>query len=241
MRLYETGRINQTNEVRLQALGSQVEELERLREAVNFYQRALVRQQGAMKYAKKQHALIIQSLTHEFQCHQVTTQSLKHERTQVRDFIGFLDTLHLPRTTSLTEKSLDALWLERNDLQTQLEHQTTRSQCVKKELKNVQEELQNQTTKTKYLKQELEHVQKELDYEKFLVKRFSEHSGPENVSAKEEHMVLGSNSDEKADTPSEESSDENKGDVMIVEGSGDVKSSMLKSIEQRQQRKRRHS
>jgi hypothetical protein len=232
MRLYEAGQVNQTNEIRWREAGSHMEELGRLREAVNFYQRALTKQQGATEYEKKQHARTTQSLTHESQCHQVTAQSLEHERTQVRDFIGFLDSLELPKTKSTTETSVGALWLEKNDMKVDLERQAAR---------------------TKYLEQALDQAQEELEHKQLLVKELSckyerepevltSPTGvDENQNMKAETMLLESSGDEKPNTLLGESSEEEKGDTMLLESSGEEKASILKSFGKRQQRKRRHS
>ena len=231
MRLYEAGQVNQTNEIRWREVGGHIEELGRLREAVNFYQKALTKQQIATEHEKRLHALTVQSLTHESQCHQVTAQSLEHERTQVRDFIGFLDSLQLPKTKSTTETSVGALWLEKNDIKIDLEHQTA---------------------KTKYLEQALEQAQEELEHKQLLVKELSckYERGPEVLTSptgvdqdedmKAETMLLESSGDEKPDTLLVECSGEEKGDTMLLESSGEEKASMLKSIGKRQQRKRRH-
>lgn len=210
----------------------QAEELERLREAVNYYQRALARQQGATEYEKKQHARTAQSLTHESRCHQVTTQSLVHERTQVRDFIGFLDCLQLPKLKNSTEASVGELWLERKDIKADLEHQTTR---------------------TKFLEQTLEQVQKELEHKHLLLKELScnfesEQNDSTSPTGVDEHenmragtMLLDSNGDEEVHTLLGKSSDEQKGDAMLLGSSGEDKVAVPKSIGKRQQRKRRHS
>ncbi len=120
-----------------------MEELGRLREAVNFYQRALTKQQGATEYEKNQHARTAQSLTHESQCHQVTAQSLEHERTQIRDFIEFLDSLQLSKTKGTTETSVGALWLEKNGMKVDLERQAARMRYLEQALDQAREELEH--------------------------------------------------------------------------------------------------
>jgi len=109
MRLYEAGQINQINEICWREAKNYIKEFERLREVVNFYQRALTKQQEATKYKKKQHVRTIQSLIHESQCYQVIAQFLEHKRTQIRDFIDFLDSLELPKTKNTTETNVGAL------------------------------------------------------------------------------------------------------------------------------------
>ncbi len=231
MRLYEAGQISQTNEVRMRGMMDQAEELERLREAVNYYQRALARQQGATEYKKKQHARTAQSLTHESRCHQVTAQSLEHERTQVRDFIGFLDSLQLPKLKNSTKTSVGELWLERKNMKADLEHQAAR---------------------TKYLEQALEQVQEELEHKHLLLKELSCNFEPEQKDSTsprgmDEHenmragtMLLDSSGDEEVHTSLEKSSDKQKGDAVLLESSGEDKVAVPKSGK-RQQRKRRHS
>lgn len=232
MRLYETGQINQANELRLRAVESQTEEIERLREATNFYQRSLARQQGATEYEKNQHALTTQSLARESQCHQMTVQSLEHERAQVRDFIDFLDALHLPISKSPMETSVGALWLERNDMKAELE---------------------DHATKTRYLEQELEQAQEELEHKRLLLKNLSKDFGQdpqatnpskgkdEDMVEDEEIMSLGSGSDRKANTPSRDSSDEEGGNTMPPETSARAGLSAFRTAGKSQQRKRRHS
>lgn len=232
MRLYEAGQVNQTNEVRMRGMMDQAEELERLKEAVNYYQRALAGQQGATAYERKQHARTAQSLANESRCHRVTAQSLEHERTQVRDFIGFLDSLQLPKMKSSAETSVGELWLERKNMKVDLEHQAANTKYLEQALRQVQEELEHKHLLLKELSCNLEPEQKGSTSPKGV----DEH---ENMGA--QAMLLDSSGNEEVHTLLEKSSDEQKEDTLLLECSGEDEVVVLKSTGKRQQRKRRHS
>lgn len=223
MRLYEAGQINQTNEVCMREVKNQTEELERLREVVNFYQRALTRQQGAVEHEKKQHAWTAQSLTHESQRHQEIAQSLEHERNQVKSFIGFLDSLQLSKTKGPTETSIGELWQERIDMKVDLVYQVE---------------------KMKYLEQELEQAQADKHHLLMELSRRGESkskvtSPPTEVDECESmsaRIMFLDGSDEEEHTLLKKSGDKLQGDDMLMVNSDEEKVSVPK----RQLRKRRH-
>ena len=59
----------------------------------------------------------MQALNYESGCYKATERSLKQERTNIRDFISFLDILEVPRRPDLYDNTnIGIIWLERNGI-----------------------------------------------------------------------------------------------------------------------------
>ena len=123
---------------------TQSEEVAKLKETVSNYQRAFATQQEALESEKRERALVIQSLNHESSCHKATERSLEQERAHFRDFIGFLDTLEVPRRADLNDNaSIGTLWLERNGTKEILEQLEAKTKSLEQELHNTRDDLQH--------------------------------------------------------------------------------------------------
>ena len=123
---------------------TQNEEVAKLKETVSNYQRAFATQQEALESEKRERALVIQSLNHESSCHKATEGSLEQERAHFRDFIGFLDTLEIPRRADLNDNaSIGTIWLEGNDMKGKLEHSERKAKGLEQELRSTRDDLQH--------------------------------------------------------------------------------------------------
>ena len=89
----------------MRLFNTQSEEVAKLKEIVSNYQRAFATQQEALESKKRERALVIQFLNHESSCHKAIERSLEQERAYIRDFIGFLDTLEVPRRANLNDNA----------------------------------------------------------------------------------------------------------------------------------------
>lgn len=143
-RLFEAGQANQSNEVRIRFFNAQSEEAAKLKETVSNYQKAFTTQQEALELEKRERALITQSLNHESSCHKATERSLEQERAHIRDFIGFLDTLEIPRRADLNDNaSISTIWLEGNTIKGALEKLEAKTKSLEQELYNTRDDLQH--------------------------------------------------------------------------------------------------
>ncbi len=107
------------------------------------YQRAFATQQEALESEKRERALVTQSLNHESSCHKATERSLEQERAYIRDFIGFLDTLEVPRRADLNDNaSIGPIWLEGNGMKGALEQLEAKTKSLEQELYNTRDDLQ---------------------------------------------------------------------------------------------------
>ena len=123
---------------------TQSKEVAKLKETVSNYQRALASQQEALESEKRERALVTQSLNHEASCHKTTERSLEQERAHFRDFIGFLDTLEVPRRADLNDNaSIGTIWLEGNGMKGALEQLEAKTKSLEQELHNTRDDLQH--------------------------------------------------------------------------------------------------
>ena len=143
-RLVEGGQINQANEIRLQSLIAQSEELEKLRETINNYQQAFAKQQEKLEIKQREHAIAAQSLSHEFKCHAVTEMALEQESSRVRDLIGFLNGIDLPRRVDTNDDtSLGLFWVERDAMKLTIEQQNMKIKGLEEELQSARSDQQH--------------------------------------------------------------------------------------------------
>jgi len=125
----------------MRLFNTQSEEVAKLKETVNNYQRAFATQQEALE---SERALVLQSLNHESSCHRATERSLEQEHAHIRDFIGFLDTLEVPRRADLNDiASIGTIWLEGNDMKGKLEQSEHKAKNLEQELRSTRDDLQH--------------------------------------------------------------------------------------------------
>ncbi|KAL8832502.1 MAG: hypothetical protein Q9191_000229 [Dirinaria sp. TL-2023a] len=180
-RLFEAGQANQFNEVRMRFFNAQSEEVAKLKEIVSNYQKAFATQQEALELEKRERALVTQSLNHEFSCHKATERSLEQERAHVRDFIGFLNTLEIPRRADLNDNaSIGTIWLEGNDMKAALENLEAKTKSLEQKLYNIRDDLQHKRLLLKELSRNFE-----IALESTFMTSISESSEEEN-----EQMML---------------------------------------------------
>ena len=123
---------------------AQNEEVAKLKESVSNYQRAFATQQEALELEKRERALVIQRLNHESSCHKSTERSLEQERAHIWDFIGFLDSLEVPRRADLNDNvSIGTIWLEGNCMKRKLDHLEAKTESLEQELSNTRVDLQH--------------------------------------------------------------------------------------------------
>ena len=128
----------------MRSFNTQSEEVAKLKETVGNYQRAFASQQEALESEKRERALVTQSLSHESRCHKVTERSLEQERIHFQDFIGFLDTLEVPRRADSNDNaSIGTLWLERNGMKRTLEQLDAKTKSLEQELRSTRDDLQH--------------------------------------------------------------------------------------------------
>jgi len=126
----------------MRLFNTQSEEVAKLKEIVNNYQRAFATQQETLESKKRKCALVIQFLNHKFSYHKVIERSLKQERAHIWDFIGFLDTLEVSRRANLNENaSIDTIWLEENGIKGALEQLETKTKSLEQKLYNTRDDL----------------------------------------------------------------------------------------------------
>jgi len=93
---------------------------------------------------KRERALVTQSLNYESSCHKATERSLEQERAHFRDFIGFLDTLEVPRRADLNDNaSIGTVWVEGNGMKGALEQLEVKTKSLEQELYNTRDDLQH--------------------------------------------------------------------------------------------------
>ena len=127
----------------MRTLNIQLEDLPKLREAVTNYQNICAGQQETLENEKRERALAAQSLRHEFKCHEATERALEQERARVRDLVGFLNTLDLPRWVDPNDNAgIGTLCLERIRMTTRLEQTTARTMSLEQELQSARDDLQ---------------------------------------------------------------------------------------------------
>ena len=120
------------------------EEVAKLKEIVNNYQRAFATQQKTLKSKKAKRAFIMQFLNHEFSCHRAIEQSLKQKRVHFRNFIKFLNILEISRTANLNDNAnINTIWLEENDMKKKLEQLKCKIKSLKQKLYNIKDDLQH--------------------------------------------------------------------------------------------------
>ena len=160
---------------------AQSEEAAKLKETVSNYQKAFATQQEALELEKRERALVTQSLNHESSCHKATERSLEQERAHVRDFIGFLDTLEIPRRADVNDNaSIGTIWLERNGMKGALEKLEAKTKSLEQELYNTRDDLQHKRLVLEELSRNFE-----VAPESTSITPISESSGEDN-----EQMVL---------------------------------------------------
>lgn len=165
----------------MRLFNTQSEEVAKLKETVRNYQRAFATQQEALESEKRERALVLQSLNHESSCHKATESSLEQERAHIRDFIGFLDTLQVPRRADLNDNvSIGTTWLEGNGMKGALEQSEAKTKSLEQELYNTRDDLQHKRLLLEELSRNLE-----VAPESTSMSPTSESSGEEN-----EKMVL---------------------------------------------------
>ena len=119
-------------------------EVAKLKETVSNYQRAFATQQEALESEKRERALVTQSLNNKSSCHKATERLLEQERAHIRDFIGFLDTLEVPRRTDLNDNaSIGTIWLEENGMKGALKQLEAKTKSLEQELYNTRDDLQH--------------------------------------------------------------------------------------------------
>ena len=156
-------------------------EVAKLKETVSNYQRAFATKQEALESEKKERALVTQSLNNESSCHKATKRSLEQERAHIRDFIGFLDTLEVPRRTDLNDNaSIGTIWLEENGMKGTLKQLEAKTKSLEQELYNTRDDLQHKRLLLKQLSRNFE-----VGPESTSMSPTTESSGEEN-----EQMVL---------------------------------------------------
>ena len=140
------------------------------------YQKAFATQQEALELEKGERALVTQSLNHESSCHKATERSLEQERAHVRDFIGFLDTLEIPRRADLNDNaSIGTIWLEGNSIKSALENLEAKTKSLEQELYNTRDDLQHKRLLLEELSRNFE-----VTPESTSMTPISESSGEEN-------------------------------------------------------------
>jgi len=165
----------------MRSFNTQSEEVAKLKETVSNYQRAFASQQEVLESEKRERALVTQSLSHESSCHKATERSLEQERTHFRDFIGFLDTLEVPRRADPNDNaSIGTVWLERNGMKGTLEQLEAKTKSLEQELRNTRDDLQHKRLLLEELSRNFE-----VAPESTSMSPASESSGEEN-----EQMVL---------------------------------------------------
>ena len=147
-RLFEAGQVNQANEIRIKSFSAHTEELTKCKEAINNYQRILANQREALEFEKKERALTAQSLNNEFKCHERTEKSLEHERVQVQNLIGLLNTLDTlrrgdPNNALPDNMGIGTLWLERESMKAKIDEMAVTQKNLEEELQNTRDDLQH--------------------------------------------------------------------------------------------------
>ena len=108
------------------------------------YQRAFATQQEALESEKRERTLVIQSLNHKSSCHKATKRSLEQECAHIWDFIGFLDTLEVPRRADLNNNaSIGTIWLKGNGMKGALKQREAKTKSLEQELYNTRDDLQH--------------------------------------------------------------------------------------------------
>ena len=127
----------------MRTLNIQLEDLPKLREALTNYQNICAGQQETLENEKRERALAAQSLRHEFKCHEATERALEHERAHVRDLVGFLNTLDLPRCVDPNDNAgIGTLYLEHDRMAARLKQMDAKTTSLEQELQSTRDDLQ---------------------------------------------------------------------------------------------------
>ncbi len=143
-RLYESGQVNQRNEVYQRKLNSQAVEIQQLKDAVSNYKEAFAHQQETCEATKHERALLSQTLTLEVRNHEATERALEQERANIQDVLRFLHSIEVPRRANPDENaSIGTIWIEKNDMEVRLEQADTKIKSLEEELQNTRDDLQH--------------------------------------------------------------------------------------------------
>ena len=128
----------------MRLFNTQSKEVAKSKKTVSNYQRAFATLKEALESEKRERALVIQSLNHESSCHKAIKRSLEQERAHIRDFIGFLNTLEVPRRADLNDNaSIGTIWLKGNGMKRALKQLEGKTKSLEQELYNTRDDLQH--------------------------------------------------------------------------------------------------